>query len=229
MPGLVVKIAAFYNNASVSPSVEQLSKDKVIYAVSVPEQVSVAWCNYVLFLSPFLASWWMVWKAVVVITEKLHPETGTSALSNSQELRSRDQFLFGVGKECWCERWSSWVSEENAMVTRTFIIVSATVGIVTIAMVIRKSFHALCTGRRQQVTAAPINAPLSALPADGLMVLAYATCCLESQEKQKSLFFESWSQGYYQSLGEAAKISQTFDNLWLLHLFLASQLAWGNK
>lgn len=103
----------------------------------------------------------------MVITEKLHPETGTSALSNSQELRSRDQFLFGVGEECWCERWSSWVSEENAMVTSTFIIVSATVGIVTIAMVIRKSFHALCTGRRQQVTAAPINAPLSALPAHG--------------------------------------------------------------
>lgn len=42
MPGLVVRTADFYNNASVSPSVEQLSKDKVIYAVSVPEQVSVA-------------------------------------------------------------------------------------------------------------------------------------------------------------------------------------------
>lgn len=106
MAGLVARTAAFYNNASVSPSIEQLSKDKVIYAVSVPEQVSVAWCNYVLFLSPFLTSWWMLWKAVVVITEKLHPETGTSPLSNSQELRSRDQFLFGVGEECWCERWS---------------------------------------------------------------------------------------------------------------------------
>lgn len=42
------------------------------------------------------------------------------------------------------------MSEENVEVTRTFIVVSATVGTAPIAMMTRKSLGALCSVRLQQ-------------------------------------------------------------------------------
>lgn len=217
MPVLATRTASFYNNASVSPSLEQLIKDRAIYAESVTEQISVACCNYVLFLSPFLASCWMVWEAVMVITEKLHLETRTRPLSNSQKPRSRDKFLLGVMGECWCERWPSWVSEENAVVTRTFIIVSATVGIATRAMMTRKSLHALCTVRQQQW-----QLLLSKLSSQHYqLIVSWPLLAWNPRKSRNHCFWNHDLSVTVSSLERQLRFSQTFGNSWLLCLLLA--------
>lgn len=131
----------------------------------------------------------------MAVTEKLHLELGTCPLLNSYESRSTHHFLLEVRDELWCEMWPSWVSEENVVVTRAFIIVSVIVGITVTATMTRKSFYALYPVRLQQVATTLINASfLVSITIWWSHGLACMTGCRESQKKQKSLSLESWSQ-----------------------------------